>query len=183
MSAVLFKYTCNSCNTKFNAAGAHEMSYGEFVLRSESGEEVFLEAVSSESFNEVSAIVDDYVVNQQIEQKLSENLVQKIFGAVCDYGNSNEPFKIGLMPSCPNCSSRDMSSWSMVNPIELSKIDSAKQTKWSSFNNNQKKEFVSNLIDFFESEFTAFEMLFCFETSLEKDMKPTPKTSKDKNTL
>ncbi|MEO9518155.1 MAG: hypothetical protein ABJH45_02955 [Paracoccaceae bacterium] len=142
MSAVLYRYMCNSCGTSFDASGVPEMSYGEFILRSESSEEVFLEAITNQAFNDVCKIVDDYMANSNIDPNSSEDIVQKVFGSICDYGEKGEQFHIGLMPVCPNCLSRDMASWKMINPVQLSKIENATQTKWASLNDAQRKALI-----------------------------------------
>ena len=78
MSAVLYKYTCNSCGANFNASGVPEMSYGEFILRSESGEEVFLEAITNQAFNDVCKIVDNYIADSDIKLSSTEDIVQNM---------------------------------------------------------------------------------------------------------
>ena len=54
ISSVLYSFVCASCGTGFQASVVPEMSYGEFVMRSEFGVEVFWEAISNSAFDEVS---------------------------------------------------------------------------------------------------------------------------------
>ena len=53
MSAVVFNYKCNDCNSEFFASGIPDFNYGEFVMRSALGYEAYLNAVENSAFIEV----------------------------------------------------------------------------------------------------------------------------------
>lgn len=147
MSAILYKYVCASCGTEFEASGVPEMSYGEFVLRSESGEEVYLEAVSNVAFNEVSNIVEAHPSLARADQNRIGDVIQKVFSVACDSSPSGQRFHIGMKPTCPVCSSREMASWGEVYPQQPSPIPSATQTRWASMSRPQKDYIIDCAIN------------------------------------
>lgn len=146
MSAILFKYICSSCGREFQASGAPEMSYGEFVLRSESNEEAYLEAVTNKIFNEVSQLVEAHPLLKGASASISGDLVQKVFSVACDPDSKGCAFHIGMMPKCPSCSSRDMAAWGEVYPPELSSIPMVTHVSWSNLTEFEKSDLVNNAV-------------------------------------
>lgn len=147
MSAVLFKYVCALCKTEFLASGAPEMSYGEFVLRTESGEEAYLEAVTNVAFSEVSIIVRAHPYFVREAPNKVGDVIQKVFGVACDSSPSGQRFHIEMMPTCPVCSSREMASWGEVYPQQPSPIPSATQTQWMSMSGAEKANVINCAIN------------------------------------
>lgn len=146
MSAVLYNYVCATCGTEFQASGVPEMSYGEFVLRSESGDEAYLEAVSNVAFNEVSNLVEAHPLLAGVDQCRAGDITQKIFSVACDPTPSGQRFHIGMKPTCPNCSSREMASWGEVHPQKPSQIPSVTQTLWATMKDAEKSDAIDKAI-------------------------------------
>lgn len=146
MSAVLYKYTCASCSAEFEASGAPEMSYGEFILRTESGEEAYLEAVCNGAFSEVSDIVEAHPSLAKAGQNKVAGVIQKVFGVVCDPSPKGHRFHIEMKPTCPACKSREMASWEAVYPLQLSPIPSVTQTRWALLGNAEKADIINRAL-------------------------------------
>ena len=120
----LYIYKCSACNRTFKLPGVSGENYGEFLLSSEiNGELGYLNACDDKVFNEVSEIFDQILISLKINCKDKDETFQYIFGSACDPANDGSKFRIGLMPSCPYCQSRQMSSWKIIEPIEYSEND------------------------------------------------------------
>jgi len=64
MSVVAYKYTCANCGHKFEASGIPELSYGNFIMRSITGEEAFLQATTNSDFLEILKMSREYKKNK-----------------------------------------------------------------------------------------------------------------------
>jgi len=146
MSACIYRFVCSSCGTAFHAAGVPETSYGEFVMRSKSGREVYLEAISNDPFNEVAQMVESHPHMKEMNENESGDVVQKVYTLACDLSPEGEEFFIGLKPVCPCCSSREMASWEEIRPLQLSNILSVTNTKWLALNDSEKLALVDKVI-------------------------------------
>jgi len=146
MSAFTFKYTCASCNTSFEASGVSDFSYGEFVMRSEKGHEVYLEAISSPVFKEVADMVETHPLLAHENDSKRGDVVQKVFSVACDVDLSGKEYAIGVMPKCPNCGSHKMASWDQVSPPRSSSIPSVSHSNWLSLSDAQKLAKVDKAI-------------------------------------
>lgn len=142
----MYKYKCASCGTVFHASGAPEMSYGEFVLRSDAGEEAFLEAVTNNAFNDVANIVRAHPSLKGASQARSGDVAQRIFGLTCDSSPSGRPFHIEMNPTCPDCSSRQMTSWREVMPQQTTDIPMVTHHRWDQMNQKEKEMFINKAI-------------------------------------
>lgn len=146
MSAVLYNFICASCGAEFQASGVPEMSYGEFVMRSELGEEVYLEAISSPAFDEVSRMVAAHPLLSSVSEGRVGDVIQKIFGVACDLSPLGHKFNIGMKPNCPNCSSREMASWKETSPRQQSQIPFATQVRWALMAESEKIDLLNQSI-------------------------------------
>ena len=146
MSAILYNYVCALCGTKFQASGVPEMSYGEFVLRTISGEEAYLEAITNEAFNEVARGVRAHPSLAGTDQSESGDVAQKVFGVACDLSPCGQRYYIDLNPICPNCSSQEMASWGELHPQQPSPIPSVTQTRWALMDGAEKADVINKAI-------------------------------------
>ncbi|MFD0896051.1 hypothetical protein KBB96_09905 [Luteolibacter ambystomatis] len=146
MSSVIYEYTCASCGTEFKASGVPEMSYGEFVLRTKSGEESYLEAIGNPAFNEVWKLVESHPSLAHTDPNRLGEITQKIFGPVCDLSPTGQIFHVGIPPACPICSSHKMASWRESRPLQLSPIPSATQNRWESLDESKKAAVIDEAI-------------------------------------
>lgn len=142
MSACIYNYVCASCGSEFQASGVPEFSYGEFVMRSDSGSEAYLEAITNSSFNEVSELVESNSLLAGFDERRLGDITQKVFTVACDPTENGETFHIGLKPTCPSCSSREMASWEQVHPLSPSSIPFITHTRWESLDDKEKLNLV-----------------------------------------
>lgn len=146
MSAILYDYKCEACGNEFQASGVPELSYGEFILRSESGEEVYLEALCDETFKEVLTLVRRHPLMKKFDQKKSGEVTQNIFGLACDVAPNGEYYQINMMPQCPSCCSRKISKWSECFPRIESNILPVTHADWQMKTPSEKNEIVDRAI-------------------------------------
>jgi len=146
MSAVAYKYVCAECGSAFNASGVLEMNYGEFVMRSEFGEEVYLEATRNVAFNEIADIVEIHPLLLGADQNKIADVVQVVFSEACDPSEKGGVFRIGVHPTCPICSSLDMLSWNEIHPVQHSSIPEVTQNKWAGMTESEKLKAVDKAI-------------------------------------
>jgi hypothetical protein len=139
MSALIFEYMCANCGFKFEASGVSDFSYGEFIMRSESGLEVFLDASVNTAFMEVLNLVRTHTLVSSMDAHKSGEIAQKVFGVACDLSPKGERYQIELLPLCPKCLSRNIASWQCAKPPRESAIFSATQRRWQTLSPDQKK--------------------------------------------
>ena len=142
MSACVFNFVCATCGTKFFASGLSDFEYGTFVMRSLSGEEVYLEAISSPTYHEFRRLVRASPLLESFEDRKRTKVMQEAFTVACDPDRNGEKFTIGLQPTCPKCSSREMASWGPVSPPESSPIPPVLHTRWSRMTAEEKRKTV-----------------------------------------
>jgi hypothetical protein len=138
MSALIFEYVCEKCGQTFQASGVSDFSYGEFIMRSESGFEVFLDATTNDAFLEVLELVRQHPLIHKLDSHKSGEIAQKVFSVACDLSPKGEKYKIELSPLCPKCLSRNMASWQCVNPPRKSLIETATQLRWHALPYDEK---------------------------------------------
>ena len=116
MSAILYRFTCADCCAKFIASGVPELSYGQFVLRTETGVEMYLDALTSDVFHEVRTLVHNHPLLAATDDRKTADVVHGVFGCACDRARDDRRLHIVMWPTCPACSSRNMKSWLSVYP-------------------------------------------------------------------
>jgi hypothetical protein len=131
----------------FQASGVPETSYGEFVMRSKSGREVYLEAILNAPFNEIAQMVESHPRIKEMNENESGDVVQKVYTVACDLSPEGEEFFIDLKPACPCCSSREMASWEEIYPHQLSPIPPVTNTRWLALNDLKKSALVDKAIE------------------------------------
>jgi len=104
MDLPLFVWKCYGCNSYFDSPG-YGADYGEFLMRSESGEMRFLDAISSNAFSEVAMIIDSCETVKLLTVFGRSDAVQAIFSLACDNDSSGNPFRIAFPPRCVKCGS------------------------------------------------------------------------------
>lgn len=117
MNAIAFKYICGECGGEFKAPGISDFAYGLFVMWSEqSGEVVFLDALSDSVFSEVSGLVHGNPLLKCRPEEDQSDIFQAIFGMACDKSKKGDLFSIVATPKCPSCGSRKMKAWDVADP-------------------------------------------------------------------
>ena len=140
MSAIVFEYLCGSCGTAFKAAGISDFSYGEFVLRSLDGYEVFLDSISNPIFEEVARLVESHSLLKGASNERKANAVQEVFSIACDPDPKGEFFQMYLPPKCPKCGQINPECWDVSEPIESMELPSVTHFGWESLTAEEKSE-------------------------------------------
>jgi hypothetical protein len=148
MGASVFEYTCARCGSLFEASGIGDFFYGEFIMRTASGEEAFLEAVVSPVFHEFIDLADKHPLTPGKDDRRRSCIVQAAFSVACDPGIGGERFHIELGPKCPVCSSHDMKTWRPVEPPRSSTIAAPSHVEWSSLSLEEKQALIDKSIRF-----------------------------------
>lgn len=139
MKLQLIRYICADCDTSFESPGSSENSYGEFILRSRSGEIAYLNALVDKTYDEVDEIISALSPGTPPFARVQR--LQLVYGAAaCDRDSRGFPFVIGAKPPCPKCSSQQMASWTFLGPEKQVEIEvpAVAHLLWSSLSNDQK---------------------------------------------
>lgn len=153
MDLPLFVWKCCNCNAHFDAVGCVE-NYGEFLMRSKSGELRFLNAIDSNEFNELAAIVDSSDMVKMLTADGRAEAIQAIFSNVCDNDSTGRPFNIALPPQCKTCGSFNVDLCDPDSgPFRRVNVDAPSPTHfaWNRLGKSEKVKAVSNEL----SEFIA----------------------------
>lgn len=149
MRTQLYKYLCGKCNTSFKSPGISGELYGEFLLWSEKNSEVaYLNAVKDPFFEEVEKIFDEVIKYKSIGSCDCVDMFQAVFSESCDTAIDGTKFRIDLQPICPNCGSRELSSWGPVKPIEYTTEDikSVSHKHWATLTYEKKKLLIESAV-------------------------------------
>lgn len=145
MKLELYIYTCADCAKTFNAMEYGNNSYGEFVLRSASGEAAYLDAMQDHTFNEVSRILETHENTKDLSTTERAHVLHKIYGrTACDKDSNGKVFNIGAHPPCPACGSQRMASWETKYPRETEDIpiNPVTHVTWSKLSEIEKLKCV-----------------------------------------
>ena len=146
MKSLLYTYKCKKCGTAFKAPTSD--SYGEFVMRSEHGELVYLSAIESEVYLAVGKMIDDNPKLKSLDEMDRATILQEIFGIACDLASDGTRYQITNPPICPNCQSNKMASWTPTYPPELvnEPVKSATHVSWNKLTDKEKNVLVDNAV-------------------------------------
>lgn len=148
MNLQLYKYTC-LCGHVFKAPHLMEETYGEFLLRSESDELIYLDAVNSNAFNELSELLNN---NSQLKKRKDidkSDIVQNIFSLVCDLSSQGNIYQIQKFPNCLQCGSSRMDCWSSIYPYEIVEMEVNSPTffDWDRLTKEQKRDMIDKTLN------------------------------------
>ena len=140
MKLHLFEYTCQPCHTHFKAPEVMPDSYGEFLMRSESGDTVFLNALEDPVYQEVDDILACLLSGQSVSAVKRASLLRKVFGVACDTDVQGYRYGINTSPLCPHCGSIHMEGWEATEPPEFVDLDlpQVSHCKWIALNPAEK---------------------------------------------
>lgn len=146
----LFQYYCE-CGNNFKSSvyPVGMFGYGEFLLRSlRSDIFSYLYAIDDITYSEVSRLAksDSRLVSFN-ESKKSE-IFQEIVGLAYDFEDKDGQFKIGLLPLCPVCGTRNIKKYnSMESPeFKVIEVPTVTSEKWQKLSNGKKSKLVYNAI-------------------------------------
>lgn len=142
MSAIMFKYKCVNCNWEFISSGISDFSYGEFIMRSRSGYEAYLNANENLAFREVLQIIRNHNLTRGKNLSESGELAQQVFGIACDLSPNFERLYIEKPPICNQCGDSNNLSWGVLEPVRISNIPQVSNNVWSRMTGAQKETAV-----------------------------------------
>lgn len=144
MKIELFNYICAFCSNRFQAPVFCDPGhYGEFLLRSPSGQLAYLNALESAVYEEVSVMLAQNNSTCNLSELKLAAVLQDVFGEVaCDKDKFGRAFSITLPPVCPICGGQNISDLSSSKTpafVELD-LDSVTHEIWSSLNIKEKSD-------------------------------------------
>jgi hypothetical protein len=144
MRLVLLYYICKVCGTKFTSPSVY--GYGEFLMRSESGDLAYLYAIDDPVFKNFSkqlAATPELANKQQAKTKALHNT----FGFACDLSIDGTFYQITNKPKCPKCNNINYADFGITNPPESVDLDLSPVTHnlWQSLS-KEKQELIVSLI-------------------------------------
>src|SRR5690242_597452 len=118
MNTVLqvFRYTCARCAHAFRALALPGDPYGMFLMRSEGDEIAILDAFEVKEYKEVSGMLSAHPRVKIKSDFERADVLQSIFGELCDPSPDGTHCSILRHPRCPKCGSTDMAAWEPVDP-------------------------------------------------------------------
>jgi hypothetical protein len=117
------------------------MAYGEFLLRSPSGEMRYLNAIIDSVFREVDNLIGHDERIRKFDQFQRADILYQVFGTACDPDSQGKDFVIGEWPPCTRCGSHTVVEWEAVEPVSCVdlNVQPATHSEWQSLNEDEKK--------------------------------------------
>lgn len=149
-------YKCENCNYEFKINQLPGQSYGEFLMRSETGKKAFLSAINDLVFDEVSAIVESNSLLKKYNEDDRITIFQNVFRAACDLAEDGSQYEIYPKHTCPDCHSQNL-SYEEKYPLEL--VDEIfgpiTHSYWNSLDAEHKEKIIHTEIEKYLCEFDA----------------------------
>ena len=144
----LFRYTCANCSEKFTAPEIGHALYGEFLMRSVSGDTVHLNGITDSVYAEVGDLLDRLPIIKGLDDFQKADTLMKVFGVACDLDSLNARYGIMNEPKCPNCGETKSSYWESTEPPEYIELDFQVPThiRWSKLTIAEKKGLLVDAI-------------------------------------
>jgi len=141
MKLLNFNYVCKQCQHQFTAPEIDPTAYGEFLLRSPSGEEVYLNAIEDDVYQEVDELLKE-LCGGGIGSVKRADLQRKVFGLSCDPDSKGFTYSMIQKPICPSCGSSQMSYWEATDPPEyiVRELKVATHIRWNRLSKEEKRE-------------------------------------------
>ena len=150
MRLQIFEYQCEPSGHVFRAPELPADSYGEFLLRNETGTAMaYVNAIADPTYKEVDLLLQRHPSLDGAPPNRRADILRRIYGTVaCDPDAEGRPFCIGQHPQCPVCSSPKMKSWQEVQPVEFVDLDvpAATHLLWSTLTEDQKAGRVNSAL-------------------------------------
>lgn len=145
----LFKYTCQACGAIYKAPEISSDSYGEFLMRSSTGEVVHLNAMSDPAYAEVDELLKRLPDLQGKSPVQLAKIQRKIFGAACDTDSQGDRYSIEAKPICQSCGNPNPSYWEATEPPEFVELDMPEVTHndWFRLDEAKKIKVLESCLD------------------------------------
>jgi len=148
MKLELVRYRCATCANSFDAPEIGSNAYGEFLLRSKSGETAYLNALSDKSYDDVDLLLSMKQPGLTYETDRVK-VLREIYGEVaCDRDANGEVFVLDAHPACPKCGGQRMDWWEVLEPIQIveAEISSVQHSTWNSLSALHRKSRVDSAL-------------------------------------
>ena len=151
MTLELFKLRCRECGTLYEAPLGPPHSYGEFLMYSTSTDNLrYLNTFSEDSaFDEVDKLLGNMKsTSGKTDLELGE-ILQDVFGVVCDPNVDGSEFSINREPDCPSCGSSESKEYDSIEPPRCVEIDVAPVTHklWDALSPQEKRQRINDALD------------------------------------
>jgi hypothetical protein len=144
----LFKYTCKQCEEIYKAPEVSFDSYGEFLMRSPSGEVTYLNAMSDATYREVDDLLKRLHGLQGLSSVKLASIQRKVFGVACDTDSHGDRYSIEIKPICKTCGSENPSYWEATEPPEFidSDIPEVSHNDWLQLDESEKLKLLDKAV-------------------------------------
>lgn len=148
MKLQIAKFNCGKCQSEFNAPVLSIGTYGEFLLRSTSNNNILhLDAIDDDTYDEVDKLLKENPYSKEKTANELAAILRTIYGEVaCDLDENGKPYKIGTPSFCPFCDSKNIDRWELIEPpIFIDKdVKSVTHKVWNSLDLDQKVKKISD---------------------------------------
>ena len=149
MRLQIFRYKCGACGEWFEAPEISELAYGEFLLRSESGETRYLNANLDKVFLEVDALLETDPRLSSFDQFQRADVLNEVFGIACDPDSAGGVFRLGAKAQCPKCRHCNITEWESSEPPRFVELDVIPVThlQWETLSDDGKRTRARGTLD------------------------------------
>lgn len=99
---------CKACGARFLTLFLGDMSYGQFLVRSKSGQVRYLDGINDPVFDEVREILKAAGAMSSSTTPEEADYFHEVFGRTVDRDENGEEFSTKRPRSCPRCHSTDL---------------------------------------------------------------------------
>jgi hypothetical protein len=137
MTIIGYDFRCAECNSHFLAPVAE--GYGQLIMRSEKrGVPRVLHGPEDKAYQQVDAILREVDADAKMNTRAKVELLWTVFGVACDRDEDGSEFKIGAMPICPSCGSRNMASWGSTGKLYQEAVLEVTHCAWETLSPAQQ---------------------------------------------
>ncbi len=144
-----FYFECGNCEKEFKSPELLEETYGEFLMRSEKGDVVYLCALDNGVFAEFSDMLKKHSFMLEVKDLDRATILHSIFGWACDLSADGARYEITQKPVCPRCGKCNIKRWGPTNPLEFTEmyIRPVTHEEWNRLSKDEKQTVVDEAIN------------------------------------
>lgn len=119
-------------------------AYGQFVLRSASGEVVSVDAFDDPVFSEVDELANGIDAVAELDDARRGRVVRAAFQATIDPDSAGRPYEFNQAPPCPVCGSTVMDWFEQVEPLRTvdRPVEPATHHHWETLDDGERRSLV-----------------------------------------
>ena len=133
--------SCEACGAHFLTLFLGDMSYGQFLMRSKSGQIRYLDGINDPVFDEVREILKAAGAMSSSSTWAEADYFHEVFGKTVDRDESGEEFSTMCPQSCPRCHSTDLVTLADTVAGEID-VPVATHEHWNSLSESEKREAI-----------------------------------------